>query len=713
MAHLTQSGRLRGRFLFLLLCTSSIAYPQSSQMICTASAVPTIVRAEGVAERMGDILLQCSGGTAGTFVSGNLSVFLPVSITNRIGADSTAAQAALTVETGAAPAAGFSGVVANQSITFGGVQFTIPPSQAVSLRLSNLRANVSQLGAAAGQQVTAQLSTSAGSLALANSSVVVARTERGLLATLPPAGIPALRAQAPAEAGMAALFAAGTPFSSARVTEGFAEAFQAADATTTNGTRIIVRYSGVPAGTRLFVPEMVAGSDASTPTAGGDLGGSQAAGAWAPGTGALLLARVHNTDANGAGGILTTAAGTPTFAFAGEAPVSGGSGMVVYEVLDASPQRRQSAQLPTFVAGSGANEVTFIRQAVSFGPVSAAPAASMTAPVPRFAAVEPAFDCSVLDDCASDYFARLEVFGDGLTLSLPAGASSGQRPGYIAVRNAARGFMPWSTRVVYKTGSGWLTLSPDAGINNASVRVYPTARDLSPGSYAADIVIDAGPLAGSVTLPVTLTVTTAPVVPPVEPPPPARPPVTVSAFTNAANFLFSPVAPGSLATIMGANLAGTDVSVTFDGTPARILYASAGQINLQVPAGLAGKTSASMVVTVDGVSSAPSTVFLAASAPAVFQNGILNQDNSVNGPARPAAPGSVLQIFLTGMPSTGVTVRIHDREVIPQYAGPAPGLEGVQQVNALAPADLPAMTTDVVVCAAGGCSHPARVTLGR
>lgn len=715
MAHLTQSGRLRGQFLFLLLYTCCIAYPQSSQMTCTASAVPTIVRAEGVAERMGDILLQCSGGTAGTVVSGNLSVFLPVSITNRLNPDSMAAGAALTVETGAAPAAAFSGLTANQNISFNGVQFTIPVSRATSLRVSGLRANVNQLGAEAGQNIAAQIATSIGSLALTGSSLVVARTERGLLATTVRSGIPALRAPVPAEISLPALFEAGTPYVSARFTEGFAEAFQPADASTTNGTRIVVRYTGVPAGTRLFVPDVVAGSDAPTPTAGGDLGGQPSGGAWTPGNGTLLLSRVQNTDAEGAGGVLVFTPGAEAVAFqqAGEIAVASGSGMVVYEVVDASPARSQSAQFPTFVAGTAHNG-GFIRQAVSFGPISTALAASATAPVPRFAAVEPAADCPALGDCGSEYFPRLEVFADGLALTVPAGTNSASRSGYIAVRNAAGGFLVWNSQVVYKNGSGWLTLTPDSGLNNGSVRLFPSARNLAEGKYEAEIVIDAGPLAGSVRLPVTLTVTAAPVVPPVEPPPPARPAVTVNSFTNAANFLFSPVAPGSLATIMGANLAGTGVSVTFDGLPARVIFNSATQINLQVPAGLAGKTSASMVVTVDGVSSAPAAVALAASAPAIFSNGILNQDNSVNGPARPAVPGSVIQIWVTGMPSPGVSVKIHDRDnLVPQYAGAAPGLEGVQQVNVAVPADLPAMTTDVLVCAAGACSHPARVTLGR
>ena len=56
---------------------------------------------------------------------------------------------------------------------------------------------------------------------------------------------------------------------------------------------------------------------------------------------------------------------------------------------------------------------------------------------------------------------------------------------------------------------------------------------------------------------------------------------------------------------MGSHLAGKSVTVTFDGSPATILYSSDTQINLQVPAAVASKTSSNLVVTVDGVASAP------------------------------------------------------------------------------------------------------------
>ena len=99
---------------------------------------------------------------------------------------------------------------------------------------------------------------------------------------------------------------------------------------------------------------------------------------------------------------------------------------------------------------------------------------------------------------------------------------------------------------------------------------------------------------------------------------------------NAATFDPTPLVAGSLGTVMGSNLAGKTVSVSFDGVNSDILYNAANQINLLVPMAVKGKNSASMVVTVDGASSAPQTVILAPAWPAVFTHGVLNQDNSVN-----------------------------------------------------------------------------------
>jgi uncharacterized protein (TIGR03437 family) len=156
--------------------------------------------------------------------------------------------------------------------------------------------------------------------------------------------------------------------------------------------------------------------------------------------------------------------------------------------------------------------------------------------------------------------------------------------------------------------------------------------------------------------------------------------------------------------------------VTFDGLNATILYNDGAQINLVAPAALAGRSSAQLVVTVDGVSSATRLVQVSAFSPAIFSRGILNQDYSVNDASHRADSGSVIQIFLTGLSGAGtVSARFHDRDIFtPYYAGPAPGLLGVQQVNLVVPTGLGTITTTVSVCgtdAAGAksCSSPTQV----
>jgi uncharacterized protein (TIGR03437 family) len=177
--------------------------------------------------------------------------------------------------------------------------------------------------------------------------------------------------------------------------------------------------------------------------------------------------------------------------------------------------------------------------------------------------------------------------------------------------------------------------------------------------------------------------------------------VTISRIVNAATFDSTPLVAGSIGTVMGSNLAGKTVTVTLDGVNADLLYTSATQINLVVPAGLRGKNSASMVVTVDGASSAAQTVILAPAWPAVFPHGVLNQDNSVNGQVAAAGSGTILQIYATGIPD-GATVSAQiagRKDLIPLYAGAAPNVPGVQQVNVAVPDGVDPGAAALVVCA--------------
>jgi uncharacterized protein (TIGR03437 family) len=94
---------------------------------------------------------------------------------------------------------------------------------------------------------------------------------------------------------------------------------------------------------------------------------------------------------------------------------------------------------------------------------------------------------------------------------------------------------------------------------------------------------------------------------------------------------------------------------------------------------------------------------LAPAWPAIFAHGVLNQDNHENTAASPTAAGGWLQIFATGIPTGAVvSAKLGNRDGLVRYAGPAPTVPGVQQVNVELPADLAAQPTQLVICASVG-----------
>ena len=155
--------------------------------------------------------------------------------------------------------------------------------------------------------------------------------------------------------------------------------------------------------------------------------------------------------------------------------------------------------------------------------------------------------------------------------------------------------------------------------------------------------------------------------------------------------------------------------VLFDSSQGQILYDGDKQINVVVPAALGNKTSAQLIVNVDGVQSAPLTVPVAQSSPVIFNGGVLNQDGKLNSPAEPAHLPNILQIFATGMSGGGaITARLNGAVVDPPvYGGPAPGLVGVQQVNVQLPAGLTGTTADIAVCQQAVCSPVMHVNIAQ
>ncbi len=710
-ARLRQFGLI---FLFFLLSSFSLRAQTQTNLFCQAAATPVIVRIEGLAEKMGDIILNCSGGTPGFMVSGNIAISLAAPITNRLTAG-TATNLQLFIDTGAGPvAAPFTPLLTGiTTVSLNGISFTIPPSGNVVIRISNLRGSMA--GASAGLPINAFVSLNGlSTVSLLNNGLVVAIPQRGLLSNTSDTVIRCVGTPLPANmTSLAAFFAVGTHFESTRLTEGYAADFEPRGATDSAGTRFLISYKNVPPGVLLFVPDVVAGSDAMQPTAGGDLGESQAGGQYTPGSHTLVLARVQGADSTGNGGSpITLPAYGASGSFDGvtQLTVSGGSAYVVYEVLDSNDTVQENAQFPTFVglASSGVAPGT-AQETESFAPVSTDTTANSSAPTPRFTAVQPPSDCQAVGDCNATYFPGLVVFAQPIFLTAFSGGLPLQPPGYIAVQNinGPTSVLNWTASVAYKTGAGWITLETTSGVNNGSVRVFASAVNLAAGTYDAVVTIDAG-AAGNKSIPVEMIVTALPTPTPTPlPPVPTGP--TVSSIVNAANFLPGPVVAGSLAAINGARFTGKVIAVTFDGSAATLISTTDTQIIVLVPDSVGTQTSSQVVVTVDGTHSPAMAAALAPIAPAIFIHGVLNQDFSPNTATSGAALGSTLQLFVTGLPeNTGtVLVQIADRQALaPTSAGPAPGLPGVQVVDVTVPQDLTAMTTTTAVCGYDPSGNP-------
>jgi uncharacterized protein (TIGR03437 family) len=217
---------------------------------------------------------------------------------------------------------------------------------------------------------------------------------------------------------------------------------------------------------------------------------------------------------------------------------------------------------------------------------------------------------------------------------------------------------------------------------------------------------------------------------------PASVGLTVSAVTNAASNLAGGVAPGELVVLYGSGLGGAQV-VLFNGVSGPLLYATPGQVGAVAPYAIAGGP-VQVIVQGAGTASAPVVVAAAATAPGVFtadgsgrgQAAALNQDGITrNGPAAPAAAGSVLSLFATGegqtsppgvdgklaadplpQPVAPITVTIGGVAADVRYAGGAPGLiAGLMQVNVVVPGGLSG--TVPVVLTAGGVPSQGGVTV--
>jgi uncharacterized protein (TIGR03437 family) len=294
--------------------------------------------------------------------------------------------------------------------------------------------------------------------------------------------------------------------------------------------------------------------------------------------------------------------------------------------------------------------------------------------------------------------------------------------------------------VAVAPGASWLS-AKGGGTTSGTVQVSANAAGLPGGVYQGSVTITPGASGASVQqIPVTLTVSA-----------PATPVVT--SILNAASSMAGPVAPGEMVAITGAGLGpkpGVTGSiangslpfslggtvVTFDGTPAPLLYASDGVVVVQEPYG-SPRGVDNLVVSYRGVASQAKVVPQTASAPGLYTAdatgkgaaAALNQDLTPNSAMNAAARGSVIVLYATGegsitpaldegkavafdppypAPVLPVLVTIGGLPANVLFTGETPGAAvGLLQVNAIVPAGVtPGAAVPVVVTVGTAASQP-------
>src|SRR5580658_6900746 len=209
MVHLIPTGKRLSLSLAALSLFITCTYAQNpaSSGQCAVSSSPPQVRSEGLTEKVGNILFQCSNYPASAVISGNISLFFPVSVTNQIGSNNNnALDAVLSIDSGSGltPTA-VPGTISGNEITFQGVSVTVPANGAFNLQISSVRIAAYQFGLSVPQSIDVSISSP---FPINQSQVAVAYTQEGLYATLYSTGITCVGSPLPTTVTVSNLFAA-------------------------------------------------------------------------------------------------------------------------------------------------------------------------------------------------------------------------------------------------------------------------------------------------------------------------------------------------------------------------------------------------------------------------------------------------------------------------------------------------------------------------
>ena len=216
------------------------------------------------------------------------------------------------------------------------------------------------------------------------------------------------------------------------------------------------------------------------------------------------------------------------------------------------------------------------------------------------------------------------------------------------------------------------SVDPLSGTTPVTLNITVNVQDLQPGTYRGQFSIQAAyGSTGYFNVPMTLTVL-----------PQLSPPPVIGGVFDSASGLQGVVSPGEILSIRGSRIgpAGARASapgsngkypaslggstIYFDKIAAPILYSSDSESLVVAPVGIAGQSTTSVTVVSAGVTSKPVTISVAATNPGLFTAdssgyGLASALNvrstgstTPHSKSNPAAPGSVVALFATGL---GVT----------------------------------------------------------
>ena len=191
----------------------------------------------------------------------------------------------------------------------------------------------------------------------------------------------------------------------------------------------------------------------------------------------------------------------------------------------------------------------------------------------------------------------------------------------------------------------------------------------------------------------------------------------ISSVVNAASFSAG-IAPGSLATLFGANLAGA--IVLLNGVELRPFYMSDTQVNFYVPAETPVGANVIQVTSPSGVQ-VSAAIDLVAVQPGIFSGAVLHSGTTVSAITTPVRPGEFIEIYCTGLgPTQSVrglslttvtpTVYLGATALSPSFSGLS-GFEGLYQVNVQIPAGLPSGTLPLVIASGNAYSNEIKIAV--